>query len=217
MSPFLPILVVGGGELWLATLLPEWIGWFWGWAGASTTWAGVAYAVNRPGLLGKTHAPRLAAALLWPYLAFSRGVARAARKGGLVERVEVAPGLWVGAWPSRGDCRLAHLDLTAELPRRANPARYRNIPMLDGAAPDPAAYHAAVEQVLAWRAEGLEVLVHCAYGHGRSVAVVVGALVRAGIEPDVARAHARVLAVRPRARMSAPQRALVARELGDAR
>lgn len=209
MKPALSMLVVAASELWLASIAPEWAGWFLAWAGASTGWVGLAYALGRPALLGKQHAPRLAGVALWPFFAFARGVARAAQYAGLAERAEVAPGLWVGAWPRPGPSPFAHLDLTAELPRRAEPLAYRSLPMLDGAAPTPEAWEEAVAQVLEWRRSGLPVLVHCAYGHGRSVAVVVGVLVREGIEPDAESAHARVLRVRPGARMAAAQRALV--------
>lgn len=217
MKPALTMLLVAAGEVWLASVTPAWAGWFLLWAGASTGWVGLAYALGRPELLGKQHAPRLAGVALWPFLAFARGVARAAQRAGLAERAEVAPGLWVGAWPRPGPSPFAHLDLTAELPRRAEPLAYRALPMLDGAAPAPETWEEAVRQVLAWRRSGMPVLVHCAYGHGRSVAVVVGVLVREGLEPDVESAHARVLRVRPRARMAAAQRALVWSRLGQSR
>jgi protein-tyrosine phosphatase len=55
------------------------------------------------------------------------------------------------------------------------------------------------------------VLVHCAYGHGRSVAVAIAAMVEEGLAGTWEEAHARVLAVRPLARMTAAQRRLVAR------
>lgn len=206
VPPWVGIAAVAGLEGWWAWQGVGWLGPLLGWAAASTGWVAFAYAVNRPRLLGKLDHPTLGGVLLLPYLAFVRGVALAARRVGLVERVEVAPGFWVGAWPRSGESALAHLDCTAELPRRVRPAAYRCVPMLDGAPPGYAEWTEAVEQVLSWRAEGRDVLVHCAFGHGRSVTVLVGALVLAGVEPDVDAAFARVRAVRPRARATPSQR-----------
>ena len=211
MNPAIPIAVSAALEVWVGTLLPPWIGWFPLWAGATTGWAAFAYLVNVPELLGKRHAPLLAEIVLAPTLQFARGVARLARRMGVSERQEIVPGLWVGGWPSRGPSPLAHLDVTAELRLRASPAAYRAIPMLDGAAPRLAAWEAGVEQALEWRRAGRDVLVHCAYGHGRSVSVVIGVLIAEGWDPDVDSALRRVQAIRPRARLTGPQRRLVDR------
>ena len=217
-NPFVPFLVVGLGEAALATQTPWWVALPLGWASAGTLWTALAYALARPRMLGKLDAPAIAAVLLAPVLRGARIAAVVVRKidqrllgPGGSERIEVAPGLWVGGWPRRGAGDLAQLDLTAELPQRGTALRYACIPMLDGAPMSDADFHAGVAQVLAWRAEGLPVLVHCAYGHGRSVAVLVGAMVAEGLAPDWATAHAHVLAVRPRAKMTAAQRAVVAR------
>ncbi len=109
---------------------------------------------------------------------------------------------------------MAQLDLTAELPRRGDAAAYAAIPMLDGAVPDRATYDAAVACALAWRAAGTPVLVHCAFGHGRSVAVVIAVLVIEGHAPDADAALALVTRIRPRARMTPAQRAFVRRVVG---
>jgi hypothetical protein len=199
----LPLFFVAGLELALGWVLPPWIGWFAAWCGLSTGYVAVAYQLRRPGMLAKGSPLRW---LLAPYLWFSACVPRIAQRLGLSERAEVVPGLWVGGWPRRGVSDLHQLDLTAELPRRVEAPAYRNIPMLDGAAPRPEDWRAAVEQALAWRADGRAVLVHCAYGHGRSVAVVVGVLVREGHAPDTEAAMALVNRVRPSARLSGPQR-----------
>ena len=216
--PLVPFLVVGLGEAALATVTPWWAALPLAWAAASTLWTALAYALARPRMLGKLDAPRLAGVLLAPVLRGARVAAVVVRKvdakllgPGGSERVEVMPGLWVGGWPRQGAPDLAQLDLTAELPRRGTALRYACIPMLDGAPMADADFHAGVAHVLAWRAEGLPVLVHCAYGHGRSVGVLVGAMVAAGWAPDWETAHARILAVRPRAKMTAAQRAVVAR------
>ncbi len=201
-----PLFVVAALELWAAFQLPWWVGLWFGWAGVATGLVAVAYLFQRPGWLGKGTARH---GLYAPYLLFSRGVATVAQRIGLIERQEIVPGLWVGGWPRQGAEGLAQLDLTAELPRRGTAAEYRNIPMLDGAAPRREDWESAVEQALAWRREGHAVLVHCAYGHGRSVAVIIGVLVREGHAADQQAAMAMVRHVRPRARLTPEQRRFV--------
>ncbi|MDP2316773.1 MAG: hypothetical protein Q8P41_28015 [Pseudomonadota bacterium] len=210
MTPFLPFLVVGLGELGIASMLPLWAAWAFVWAGGATSWVSLAYVLGRPGMLGKQAAPRLSFVILLPFFLTARGAARVARRTMSAWKVELAPGLWVGGWPTRGVPDLAQLDLTAELPRRGEALRYRCLPMLDGAPASTDSWRAAVDQAVAWRAEGLPVLVHCAYGHGRSVAVCIGVMVAEGLAPTWEAAHQRVLAVRPRARMTPAQRAALA-------
>lgn len=207
-TPFLPFAVVGATELYAATLVPTWAAWAFAWAGGATSWVALAYALRRPGLLGKGHA--VARVALLPFLLTARGAARVAKRHMRAWKVELVPGLWVGGWPHRGAPDLAQLDLTAELPRRGGALRYRNVPMLDGAPPEPGAWREAVDLALAWRREGLPVLVHCAYGHGRSVAVCIGVLVAEGRFTTWEAAHAHVLTLRPRARMTEAQRRMVA-------
>ena len=215
-TPALPFLVVAGLELGVAPLLPGWLAWAPAWAGAATAWVGLAYLLRRPGWLGKGRA--LAQLALLPFALTARGAARAGAHT-MRDRwkVELIPGLWVGGWPRRGAPGLAQLDLTAELPRRGDAVRYRCVPMLDGAPPEPDAWKEAVDQAVAWRAEGLPVLVHCAYGHGRSVAVCLGVLVAEGRFPTWEAAHAHVLGLRPRATMTAAQRERVATLAGGLR
>ncbi|MDP2306494.1 MAG: hypothetical protein Q8P18_10755 [Pseudomonadota bacterium] len=209
-TPFLPFLLVGGGELWLAGLVPAWAAWAFVWAGGATTWVSLAYLLRRPGMLGKEALPRVAFWALLPFFLVARGAARAGARAMREWKIELVPGLWVGGWPRHGAPGYAQLDLTAELPRRGAALRYRCVPMLDGAAPEVAVWRAAVEQAVSWRAEGLPVLVHCAYGHGRSVAVCIGVMVAEGLAPTWQAAHQVVLAVRPRAVMTPAQRAMVA-------
>ncbi|MES2638123.1 MAG: hypothetical protein V4850_01525 [Myxococcota bacterium] len=209
MNPYLPFLVVGGGELWLATLVPAWAAWAFVWAGVATLWVSLAYYLGRPGMLGKEARPTFAFWALLPYFLTARGAARTGVRTMREWKVELVPGLWVGGWPRDGAPEYAQLDLTAELPRRGEALRYRCIPMLDGAPADVNVWKEAVAQTVAWRAEGLPVLVHCAYGHGRSVAVCIGVMMAEGLAPTWEAAHQIVLAVRPRAVMTEAQRAMV--------
>ena len=179
------------------------------WAAVGTLWVAGAYLLNRPAMLGKGRL--LSLALLLPFHAVSRGVARIARRNGLsAPPDEIVPGLFVGGWPRAGAADMAQLDCTAELPRRGTARRYACFPMLDGGRPPDAAWHDAVAQAVAWRREGLPVLVHCAYGHGRSVSVVIGVLLAEGRFARWEDAYAHVRALRPRARLSRDQRAHLA-------
>lgn len=192
--------------------LPLCFAWLPAWLALVAGWVALVYLLERPRLLGKIDAPAVAAVLLYPFLGSARilvGRPGAGRSG----RSEVAPGLWVGGWPAAGPDDLAHLDCTAELPRRAQPAAYRCVPMLDGTAMAPEALHEAVEQVVRWRAEGRPVLVHCAYGQGRSVAVTAVVMVRCGLASSLDDALDRIRALRPRARLVRGQRGVVEAEL----
>lgn len=179
------------------------------WAGLATAWVGVAYLLGRPDMLGKGRFWRHA---LLPFTLASAAVARVARRVGVSERSEVAPGLWVGGWPDAGSETWAQLDCTAELPRRGRAEAYRCVPMLDGVAPGLERVSAAVEQAVRWRREGRTVLVHCAYGHGRSVIVACATMVIAGDAADPDTAVRRVQALRRGARLAPAQR----RALADA-
>lgn len=197
---------MGGTEIFVATLLPFWLAPWFIWAGLGTLWVSFAYWVQNPRLLGKQDVPRFSLVALFPYHLAAQGSARVAAKLMRQTQVALVPGLWVGGWPYRGAAEYAQLDLTAELPRRGTALRYACFPMLDGAPAHQAHYLAALHQALQWRDEGLPVLVHCAYGHGRSVAVCIGILVVEGHAPNWKAAHQLVLRLRPRARMTSRQR-----------
>ena len=207
MVQAVPIFLVAGLELWLVSMLPWWAAWPFVWAGLSSVTAGIAYLLNRPSWLGKHH--RILRLWMAPYLGFSRGVAWAAQRLGHTERDEVAPGIWVGAWPLRGAPGLAQLDLTAELPRFGEALEYANVPMLDGRGMTAEAFGRAMAAARAWRAAGQPVLIHCAYGHGRSVSVACALLVIEGVASDLEAAEAQVRALRPRARIRTYQRVVV--------
>ena len=218
MTPAIAWLIVGPLELWWAWVLtgggvPARVAaLFLAWCGVSTTLVGLAYVFDRPGWLGKGRWWRWALA---PILLLARGVAAGAQRLGLVERVEVAPGLWVGGWPRRGAPGFAQLDLTAELPRRGSADAYHCVPMLDGAPPSAERWEEAVAVARAWRAEGRPVLIHCAFGHGRSVCVLIGVMVREGLVPGWEDAHGVVKSVRPGARMTRAQRRVLEGRLGE--
>jgi hypothetical protein len=203
----LPLLIVAALEAGAAAYLPLPLALLFGWAAAATGFVGLAYVLGRPSWLGKRR-PLLRAALA-PYLAFGRFVAAGVQRLGHVERNEVLPGLWVGGWPRKGAPGLAQLDLTAELPRRGAAREYRCVEMLDGTAMSGPAFAEAVDQALAWRRAGLPVLIHCAYGHGRSVSVACGLILAEGLAPDLDAAFALIQAHRKGAALRPYQRAVV--------
>lgn len=201
-----PFAIFAGLELWGSARSP--VGWGvpLGWAGLSTGWVALAYVAGRPELLGKR---RHMLSLLAPFVLFAAGVSRVGARLGIKERTQVAPGLWVGGWPRSRSENEAQLDCTAELPRRGHSANYACVPMLDGLAVAQPALRTAVALVRAWRREGKQTLVHCAFGHGRSVAVACAVLVLDGDARTLADALAMVRATRPGARLDRHQEAAV--------
>ena len=176
------------------------------WTSLATGWVAVAYGLQKPTFLLKASPVSW---LLLPFTVASATIARVARQVGVSERSEVAPGLWVGGWPSASSETWAQVDCTAELPRRGVASEYLCCPMLDGVAPRLNAMLPAVRQVLAWRSTGRTVLVHCAYGHGRSVIVASAAMVIAGDAPTVDAAIRHIKSLRPGTRFTASQRQAV--------
>ncbi|ULX54254.1 serine/threonine protein phosphatase [Cupriavidus taiwanensis] len=96
----------------------------------------------------------------------------------------IAPGVWVGRFPTRSELRAlgadAVLDLSAELPRAATAPglAYRCVPVLDLTVPTPQQLAQAVAQLDAWQRQGRRVLVSCALGYSRSALVAAAWLAR---------------------------------------
>lgn len=179
-------------------------GWAWLllWPGTSVLLVALAYGGLGPDIFQK-HEGRLswpAGLLLLPYLVgawlSSRWLTRRCRSA------QVAPGIWIGRAPGRGDWRAldvpAVLDLTAEF--HAGPdalrRRYRNVPMLDLAAPSAAQIEAALGALDALHAHA-PVLVHCGLGFSRSALIIAAWLLRRGISSNLDDAVRLVRAARP--------------------
>ncbi len=182
---------------------------------ASTVPPLLAYAGLLPRGLGKTpeggrrlwariaFAPYFAAnaASFWLYRQVARGPALA----------EVAPNLYLGRLLTAREFagREWHgvLDLAAEFdatPPARGVARYRSLPVLDGAAPSPA----QLAEALAFLAEVTSigpVYLHCALGHGRSACVAAGYLLARGDVLSVREAVRKVKRLRPGVRLSQGQ------------
>lgn len=135
---------------------------------------------------------------------------------------EVAPALWVGGWPRHDDLPhpCAVIDATAELPRRASPARYLCVPAWDHGAPTLDDLDRAVAFARSARDAGLPVFVHCAHGRGRSATLAAAIAIDRGEAMDSGQAIERfrqIRAVRPHAEQRAALDGWLARRRGDPR
>lgn len=174
-----------------------------------------AYAGLGPRPFGKRPSgarSQLATAVLAPYLLVAWAVLLGLRLRDEPSYAEVRPGLFVGRRPLRArelppGVSLI-IDLTAEFAGVRPPGvDYVCLPTLDGSAPaDVGPVRALVARIR--RHEGV-VYVHCAAGHGRSVAIVAGVLLAEGRARTLEDAMRAIRRVRPGAGLSRSQRALV--------
>lgn len=172
------------------------------------------------------HRGRLLQPLVWPFRAVATvlwWLMRGVRNDG--PGVPVVPGIWVGPKPFASEAETirkmgitALLDLTAELPESPvfdrDPFVRLRIPTLDRTQPTDDDLDRAVAWVLARRAEGRGVLVHCAFGRGRSAMVVVALMLALGESAKVDEAIQFVTRARPSTRLRSAQRDSLQRFLG---
>ncbi|GLJ55627.1 hypothetical protein SUGI_1194650 [Cryptomeria japonica] len=127
---------------------------------------------------------------------------------------EVCPQLYVGGWPcSASDIppgEPAIIDCTCELPKSPSVDNmnlsYMCIPTWDTRAPSHQDIDLAVRWAAGQRSQNRPVLVHCAFGHGRSVAVMCALLVTLGLAEDWKDAEKIIKKCRPRINMNIMQR-----------
>lgn len=141
---------------------------------------------------------------------------------------EVAEGLWVGPRPLQREVESlaaqgvdAVLDLTSELPPtaslRRSPWTAHRLPVLDRTVPTDDDLAGAVAWIVARRAEGRGVYIHCAFGRGRSGVLACAAMLGLGLASDADDALRRVQTRRPRIRLREDQLASVRRFAGRQR
>jgi protein-tyrosine phosphatase len=202
----LPWLALAGWEpLLLAPLV---------WGTASFSVVGLGYLGLGPRVLGKRDDGTLSparVALLLPFFFASAILYQLHRlvRGRPVDHV--GDGIYVaGRLAPREVPESAKVvvDLTAELaePRAIRErVRYLLLPTLDGCAPElsPRARE-LVDTLVAMHDE--HIVVHCAFGHGRSAAVAAAVLIERGHAEDVDAAEAMMRRGRPQIRMTAAQR-----------
>lgn len=133
---------------------------------------------------------------LWPYMFVYRCIIITHR---LVRRYEpvmtkVVDGYYLSGWTNDyqhyinaggSNTNIAILDVTCELPRMlftndSIDVAYKCVPILDRLAPNTQQLDAAVQWCLDRRAEGRDIIVHCAFGHGRSATCLLGVLLKEG-------------------------------------
>ncbi|KAK7269693.1 hypothetical protein RIF29_22427 [Crotalaria pallida] len=172
--------------------------------------------IDLPILLGKSSDgsfPIWSLLIFSPYLYFVRIFSALRRlRSGEAPYTEVDEGLYVGGWPASRDKMPpgdpAVIDCTAEFPRlkEFSGLPYRCIPTWDTRSPQPADIESAVKWAIGKRQLNRPIFVHCAYGHGRSVAVMCALLVALGITEDWKNAEKLIKQKRPYIRMNALHR-----------
>lgn len=194
----------------------------WAPAGLLLTWAGASFclvALGYAGLGAQVFGKRddgsvrsVVRAVLLPYLLLIEVLWWIQRRISKEPPChEIAPGLWLGAWPAAGlppEVTLV-VDLAAEL-RRACPAgcEYLGLPCLDAALPQWPAFCRAVRRIAAHPGS---VYVHCALGHGRSATMVAAILMARGLASNPLEAEQLMRTVRPGVGLTDGQRALLQR------
>ncbi|XP_047937644.1 uncharacterized protein YnbD-like [Salvia hispanica] len=173
-------------------------------------------SINLPILLGKGsdgNFPIWSMIIYSPYLYFVRAFSFIRRfTSGEPPYSKIDEGLYVGGWPYAPDKlppgNPAIVDCTCELPRKREitGSAYLCIPTWDTRSPDPGEIERAVKWACGKRTQGVPVFVHCAYGHGRSVAVMCALLVALGLAEDWKSAEKIIKEKRPYIRMNALHR-----------
>uniref|UniRef100_A0A2P2N1R9 Uncharacterized protein LOC105125455 n=1 Tax=Rhizophora mucronata TaxID=61149 RepID=A0A2P2N1R9_RHIMU len=168
--------------------------------------------INLPMLLGKNpdgSFPIWSLVLFSPYLYFVRIFSSLRRlTAGEEPYTEVLDGVYVGGWPYSLDKlppgNPAIIDCTCEFPRRSEfkGHSYLCVPTWDTRAPQPGEIESAVKWACRKRAQNKPVFIHCAYGHGRSVAVMCALLVALGVVEDWKQAEKYIEERRPYIRMN---------------
>lgn len=215
MRNALTLLLIGAGQGALAALYPR-AAWLLLWSGASFCVVAVAYAFQKPRLLGK----RLDGTMVWgmcaillPYLLLTwllwYGQTRLSR-----ENVcdEIAPGLWLGRRATASELPPGITlvgDLTSEFPEPRGlrtTFSYLCLPTLDNAAPEREQFSEIVHKIAEWEGEAY---VHCALGHGRSALVAAAVLMARGLADSPERALTMVEQARPGVRLNRIQQAFL--------
>ncbi|XP_057980831.1 uncharacterized protein LOC131166367 [Malania oleifera] len=169
-------------------------------------------SINLPMLLGKKPDgtfPIWSVIMFSPYLYFVRAFSALRRFcSGEAPYSEICEGVYVGGWPysSHGlpPGNPAIIDCTCEFPRGPHLSEnaYLCVPTWDTRAPQPAEIESAVRWACRKRALKKPLFVHCAYGHGRSVAVMCALLVALGLADDWKNAEKLIRDKRPYIRMN---------------
>ncbi|EEF41211.1 conserved hypothetical protein [Ricinus communis] len=169
-------------------------------------------SINLPMLLGKNpdgSFPIWSILMFSPYLYFVRLFSRLRRlTSGEEPYNEICEGIYVGGWPHSNETLppgdLAIIDCTCEFPRKSEfkGHSYLCVPTWDTRSPQPGDIESAVKWACRKRGLNMRVFIHCAYGHGRSVAVTCALLVALGVVEDWKTAEKFIKEKRPYIRMN---------------
>lgn len=172
--------------------------------------------INLPILLGKNtdgSFPIWSMIMFSPFLLFVRMFSTLRRILSNEEPYsEICEGVYVGGWPSCLDQfppkNPAIIDCTCEFPRKSEFSKngYLCIPTWDTRSPQPSEVESAVKWACRKRSQGVPVFIHCAYGHGRSVAVTCALLVALGVVDNWKDAEKLIQKRRPYIRMNSLHR-----------
>jgi hypothetical protein len=173
----------------LTVLAFSWQGWAWAalWPAFSFSMVACAYWTGDPVWLAKRNG-RIAF-WMWPFTICAWINSRLWTRGQEPWQ-HLADGVWIGRAPFRAGPFASVVDLTAEMPVRAE----RHVPVLDLTVPRADQMAAAVAAI---EASPRPVLVCCALGYSRSATVAAVWLMRAGHAASVEDAVAKVRRVRP--------------------
>ncbi|CAN0896723.1 Uncharacterized protein YnbD, partial [Linum grandiflorum] len=173
-------------------------------------------SIDLPILLGKSSDgsfPIWSSVMFSPYLYFVRLFCFLRRlASGEESYSEICDGVYVGGWPYAAEKlppgNPAIVDCTCEFPRlkEFKGCSYLCVPTWDTRSPQPADIESAVKWAVRKRAQNRPVFVHCAYGHGRSVAVMCALLVALGVVEDWKKAEKFIAVKRPYIRMNSLHR-----------
>ncbi|KAL2943108.1 Uncharacterized protein RDABS01_031456 [Bienertia sinuspersici] len=173
--------------------------------------------INLPMLLGKN---RDGTFPIWSYIMFSPFLVFV-RIFSIFRRIlsnedpynEICEGVYVGGWPYSHETfppkNPAIIDCTCEFPRKTGFSSngYLCVPTWDTRAPQPSELESAVKWACRKKAQGVPVFIHCAYGHGRSVAVMCALLMSLGVVDNWKDAEKLIQKRRPYIRMNSLHRA----------
>ncbi|KAH9624890.1 hypothetical protein KSS87_016993 [Heliosperma pusillum] len=173
--------------------------------------------INLPILLGKRSDgsfPIWSTIMFSPFLYFVRVFSLIRRYFSKEEPfTEICDGVYVGGWPCSKNMfpigNPAVIDCTCEFPRVSgfnDNAGYLCIPTWDTRSPQPPQIESAVKWACRKRSHGVPIFIHCAYGHGRSVAVTCALLVALGVADNWKDAEKLIKKRRPYIRMNSLHR-----------
>lgn len=180
MGLLLLVLAMGGGWRWLLL-----------WPALACVVVAAGYRWLGPRVLQKEagYLRFPARVTLWPYRLVAHALHRFYQRRQPACSM-VLDDVWVGAVSAASHPRfVAVLDLAAEYDRHALPGvAYHSLPLLDLLLPGPVVLQQAVSMLDAMRQQPGPVLVHCALGMTRSVAIVASWLVISGRVADIGQA-----------------------------